>query len=83
MRLVYGQQESLQGSSLQNQDSDSDDEDLFRLRKDNHKVCFNSCDLSGTALMCVSSVLFDHMSRVLCSEYAGLCLGTFSLQFSV
>lgn len=38
MRLVYGQQEAIQGSSLQDQDSDSDDEDLFKLRKDNHKV---------------------------------------------
>ena len=43
MRLVYGQQESLQGSSLQNPDSDSEDEDLFRLRKDDLKVGFNSC----------------------------------------
>lgn len=47
MRLVYGQQESLQGSSLQDQDSDSDDEDLFRLRKDDHKVCFNSSALKS------------------------------------
>jgi len=39
MRLVYGQQEAVQGSSLQNQDSDSDDEELFRLRKNDHKVC--------------------------------------------
>jgi len=46
MRLVYGQQVSLQGSSLQNQDSDSEDEELFRLRKNDHKVCVNSCSLS-------------------------------------
>lgn len=37
MRLVYGQQEPLQGSSLQNPDSDSEDEDLFKLRKNDHK----------------------------------------------
>ncbi|KAG0630203.1 hypothetical protein M758_1G161900 [Ceratodon purpureus] len=41
MRLVYGQQESFQGSSLQNPDSDSDDEDLFRLRKNDRKSSGN------------------------------------------
>lgn len=39
MHLVYGEQESLVGSSLQHHDSDaSDDEDLFRLRNNTHKV---------------------------------------------
>lgn len=39
MRLVYGEQEMLVGSSLQHHDSDeSDDEDLFRLRNNMQKV---------------------------------------------
>ncbi|XP_024392002.1 uncharacterized protein [Physcomitrium patens] len=41
MRLVYGQQETLQGSSLQNQDSDSEDEELFRLRNERHQSSSN------------------------------------------
>lgn len=39
MQLVYGGRESLAGSSLLHEDSDeSDEDDLFRLRKNSHKV---------------------------------------------
>lgn len=51
MRLVYGQQETLQGSSLQNQDSDSEDEELFRLRNERHQVRF-SLSLFSVLMKC-------------------------------
>lgn len=58
MRLVYGQQETFLGSSLQNQDSDSEDEELFRLRNERHKVHFSFC-----LFCCIDEITTIHFNR--------------------